>query len=233
MPKLSERPPLPYVFEWPVDQDGYDIIREERSPHEGRTDATILGGGINRVSIQRRGGPLHMTRPMETAPALWRNFGSRCVDEVSLLTFVNEHGLPFEHPNLPGAAVHVLLDLAMMFQDVGTAFEEKNEKKGREILNGCFGRNAYSLPITMSATIVSSPRGSVLKPVPRNLMTAMLVQAADAITGETRHRQCTNCMNYFVVGVGYHSIRRDFCTNACRVAAGRKRLKGAVIAEGV
>jgi hypothetical protein len=58
---------------------------------------------------------------------------------------------------------------------------------------------------------------------PKNLVSAMWIQFAQAITEELQMRQCESCGEYFQVGPGAAREDARFCKDVCRVRAWVKR----------
>ena len=61
--------------------------------------------------------------------------------------------------------------------------------------------------------------------VPRDLLGALWLQFANAIEAEPEYRKCEHCGTWFEVGPGAASRARRFCSNRCRVAASRRKLR--------
>jgi hypothetical protein len=65
---------------------------------------------------------------------------------------------------------------------------------------------------------------------PRGLWGAMMIQFAQAVTGEREHRRCPECGKWFVLGLGEKKARADridrvTCSGACRTRLHRRRKK--------
>src|SRR5262249_35645169 len=78
---------LPYQFEWPVDQAGYDL--------RVNTD-----GPAPELYIEARGGPPRFYRPMSEHPTLWLRCATQCIDGAGALAFVDKFGLLSAEPPL-------------------------------------------------------------------------------------------------------------------------------------
>lgn len=61
--------------------------------------------------------------------------------------------------------------------------------------------------------------------VPTDLLGALWLQFAHAIEAEPEYRRCEHCGTWFEVGPGAASRARRFCSNRCRVAASRRKLR--------
>jgi hypothetical protein len=62
---------------------------------------------------------------------------------------------------------------------------------------------------------------------PSNLLSAMWLQFALAITGNKTHRQCFACQTWFELSPEVTRSDRLFCSNACRTRAYRQRMRSA------
>jgi hypothetical protein len=58
---------------------------------------------------------------------------------------------------------------------------------------------------------------------PRDLINAMYTQLALAIDGNVNLRSCLECRNWFTLEAGRGRSDKEYCSNACRMRAYRKR----------
>src|ERR1051325_7305805 len=73
----------PFVFAWPVDQAGYEIVHEDEVGEPvGQNGAKVLA---------RRGGALRNYHPLDDE-TLWLRFAENCKDSASILRFANQYG---------------------------------------------------------------------------------------------------------------------------------------------
>jgi hypothetical protein len=68
--------------------------------------------------------------------------------------------------------------------------------------------------------------------VPCDLRAALLQQTAETITGNYEWRRCRNesCPEWFRIGLGGKTKRRQFCSTRCRVADAARRQKSGKLA---
>jgi hypothetical protein len=66
-----------------------------------------------------------------------------------------------------------------------------------------------------------------LQTVPQSLLGAMWLQFAFAIDGDTEHRRCEACGNWFAIAPDTARPDRQYCSNACRSRAYRRRMERA------
>jgi hypothetical protein len=223
---------LPYVFEWSVDQAGYDLEPDED----------------DHWMVQARGGPLRYYRPMEVE-GLWRRFAGQCVDERGaddhdgILAFVSEFGL------LAATRPPPLLQRRPMVRKRPTANDNETisligataaliRKIAEHYDNGERGAaaelfSAYAEPkLTVGIASPNAGRRFEYELVPTDLRGALLLQTGETITGNYGWRRCRNegCPAWFRVGPGGKTKRRQFCSTRCRVAAAARRHKSGVSA---
>jgi hypothetical protein len=77
--------PDAFVFEWAVDQDGYDVGDAIAPPELG-------GLHFENATITRRGGPLRYYRPLAEYPDLWRRCADFCHTAADAGAFVTQYG---------------------------------------------------------------------------------------------------------------------------------------------
>jgi hypothetical protein len=193
-----------YHFDWGRDKAGYEIQ---------------LAGGTGRTALEKvvrerivgLGGPIEYYRPLEDHPALWRRFADTCGTRERIIPFVNEFGPP------DGRAddVAYTIQLAQSLQRIAYHFERGERAEACDAFNECN-------PL-IRAKIFPSKKGGLLKLVPDTLAGAMIIQAGEALTGNHQFRKCRNCPEWFRLGAGENSSRREFCCDRCRVAFNRRR----------
>jgi hypothetical protein len=236
---------LPYLFEWPVDQAGYDLVYDES---EG-------------LFLQARGGPPRYYRPMEVE-GLWRRFANQCTDahrkgllgfredHDGILAFVSEFGLTAAKPLLPlwkrsladpqqwqaarvrgeAAETEPLQEigaLASLIREIAEHYDKNEHADAAALFND------YGSP-ELRAGILTNDRGRLeIALAPDDLEGALLLQTLETITGNYEWRHCRNegCPNWFRIGSGGKTKRREFCSTRCRVAAAARRHKSGVPAK--
>ena len=64
-----------------------------------------------------------------------------------------------------------------------------------------------------------------LQITPKNLLAAMWLQFAQAVTGDKEYRQCKQCGKPFEISLAPEGMRksREYCTDPCRFKAYRER----------
>jgi len=209
----------PFQFVWPVDQDGYEIWR---NPHDDET-AQLLSRRET-AFIRPRGGLLRYYRPLEV-DGLWLRFAESCKSIDGALSFANEFGCIFElHDEFPDAAEQIgdFLNAAEVIRQISERIEAGDRISAAKILNHT-GRPLVTETVRYDERTAAFEH--VLVPV--TLMSALLHQAAQAISGDRHFRRCRNegCPNWFRVGPRAHTARREFCSDRCRVASARRQKK--------
>ncbi len=220
-----------WQLEWPVDQHGYELVHEEGEPE----------------IIKARGGPPRYYRPMKIE-GLWRRFADQCLadnetfgcvpNREGILAFVNEFGLLAAKPqpsllDQPPVRGLPTPNDSETFNDItGTALTI------REIID-CYNRgdcraaadlcnNSYDYPnLTAFVDVTKRKDRLQLQLVPNDLRGVFLLQTINAITGNSEWRRCRNdgCLEWFRIGTGASTKRREFCSTRCRVADGERRRK--------
>lgn len=231
----------PYDLAWPVDQAGYELEYDEGEPW-----------------IRARGGLPTYKSPMKIE-GLWRRFANQCCDVVvdakgdrvpianceGILAFVNEFGLlaAKRSPDLldlTGALRNGLAEavesqllqdifgVASLIGDIADHCDNNRRPAAAEEFN-----NPFVYP-NLTARIESSETAGKLelKLVPIDLCGALLLQAAETITGNLEWRHCRNerCSEWFRIGSLDNNKRRitkrrEFCSSRCKVADAERRRK--------
>ncbi len=205
--RLTERRKKPqgeslYRFDWPVDQNGYEIVTL------GGTSDSLLQAATNDV-IRARGGAPRFYRPMEDEPGLWREFAETCTSTESALAFTARFG-DLVRPDTP---VENVLRGAKLIRHIVELIDSKRLPEGIEF----FKKNVHA-----NAHVWIDSKGE-LRPYPANLLSALLIQTGEALTRGHSFGRCENpqCSTWFRVGTGASTIRRKFCSDRCRVAVAR------------
>lgn len=215
----------PFNFDWPVDQGGYEIRRQQP-------------GLISKVEVfvVGRGGSERRYRPLDD-PTLWLRFGETCRDPDGVLAFANEFGL-LREPNQmsygafgrmwlgPGDRVVDTLEFAARARAISRLLDGHNRQAAVALFN--------SEHPMMSEYILERLGRFDYRWVPISLRDAILHQIGDAITQSRQFRRCGNpsCSNWFRLGPQdggrpTATVRRRFCSTYCRVAAARRQKREA------
>jgi hypothetical protein len=223
----------PFDFHWGVDQDGYEIRREQPG----------LIATVEAEFVVGHGGSERRYQPLDD-PTLWLRFGETCRERHGVLAFTGEFGL-LREPNKstygalglmwlgPGDLLADTLEFAARVRAIAQLLDQHNRQAAMALFN-------VERP-TMNQYIFWKPE----KPerfdyrwVPVSLRDAILHQVGDAITGNRQFRRCVNpgCPNWFRLGPGQAgesggrrttTVRRKFCSDYCRVAAARRQKREA------
>jgi hypothetical protein len=206
-----------YHFEWRRDKSGYAFRPTMR---HGQT----LLGTYDHGYVEGLGGPMDAYRPLEDHPALWRQFAQSCLTREDIIPFVNKFGLLEEQSGIQWGMADLILHLARLLAEIAEHHDRGERGKAAAIFN------SHARP-QLTARLMKGEKNSLeLKPVPTSLASAMLIQAAEALSGNYQFRKCRNCPEWLRLGPGSHSTRRVFCCDKCRVAFNRKNKRGVVAA---
>jgi hypothetical protein len=210
-----------FQFEWPVDQAGYELQQ-----------AVSFKTSLTGPEIRARGGPPRYYRPLEEHPGLWRRFAATCNSAVGVLDFVSHFGLLGEGPSFgvlgddhvtrfprPDESLAYIVSAAGFIRRIVDMLDVEDRKAAAEL----FTEEAKP---RLTAGLIWPERKPlpVFHLIPRTLHSALLLQAAEAITGDQKFRQCRNddCPEWFRLGSGAFTSRREFCSDRCRVAWARR-----------
>jgi hypothetical protein len=210
--------PIDIDFEWKRDESGYDIVTGK-----GATAFEVGAGGqlgnprqMPERQIVPRGGPLVLTPPL--SPDLYLVFARSARSEDGLLEFVRQHGPLNQHGNSSrGESVPEGLDVAAQMRELLA----RNEKPAKLLDD--------EICVNIDLVIGTDPISETpkLKYRVENLLAALWVQCAEAVTQGTSFRECEYCGALFKRGLG--AGRREdskYCTPAHRIAHNsRKRGK--------
>jgi hypothetical protein len=214
----------PFAFAWPVDQGGYEILRNRVE----RETAVLLGKDTFEFLVPR-GGPLRFYRPLDE-DSLWLRFAQSCKDAENVLLFANEFG----RLGAKQAGLEDRLDRILETADLLRRISEYLHAGDRYAATLLFSKSG--LPSMKEGILwyADKPERFHYRLIPLTLRDALLHQAGEAITGNRRFRRCRNegCPNWFRLGPhpdsdGGHrptiTARREFCSDRCRVASARRQ----------
>ena len=224
----------PFTFEWPVDQDGYDVI--EKTESGVSEDLIFLSGQLrgidDRRAVRRRGGPLRFYRPLEEAPALFLELAHLEKSPAAVIEFANRFGLIGYAPPRPADEISEEPLWAWFGMIDALAAAEGLLKRYRagevQISDWIDAINSAMNPELIPK--LSLPPGKKPRIVahPRTLADALQLQFMFQITHGRTFKQCDHCSAWFPFGRGTgNRSRKRFCTNKCRVAAHRRRKEAA------
>jgi len=211
----------PFRFAWPVDQAGYT------SEHVKLDEPRGLGAEREYDLIRSRGGPLRFYWPLDE-DGLWLRFADTCTTAEGVLAFVNEFGLLTGSPE----RLDSLLSTAALIRRIAERFHADDRIAATKL----FAESG--LPTLKEGIFLYADRPEVfeLRLVPLTLRDALLHQTGEAITGNRRFRRCRNegCPNWFRLGPHAdtgegrrtYTVRRQFCSDRCRVASARRSRAG-------
>jgi len=240
----------PFDFVWGVDQDGYELkrVKDVGFGSLGRALAALDDSNFNEgyepfseyLVVAGCGGPIRYYRPLDN-DGLWLRFAENCRHPDGVLQFANEFG-SFRCPDrlggkmIPDTPLIEFLNTSEHLWDVAGRLRSGDRSSAADI----FGLSASRLP-SMKVTLfprLKSPGTFEYKFVPNSFRDALLYQAAEAIAGNRVFQRCRNekCPNWFRLGPRAasdggnktYTIRREFCSDRCRVAAARRAKRGAV-----
>lgn len=184
--------------------------------------------------VYPRGGPPRYYRPMEDEHAgLWRRFAHTCISPEQVLSFTNSYGLLSTRTRGDLSArvvasrcdhLNGVLGLASDLRRIAAALDADDREHAARLYN-VFERVELLTPV-----IQTNPKTfkSELKFAPRSLASALMIQVGEAIAGNRHFRRCRNerCAEWFRVGQGAATARKEFCSDRCRVAWARHHKQG-------
>jgi hypothetical protein len=205
---IDEIDETPFRFAWQVDQDGYSIESVESD-----------GLGRPYEVIRPKGGPYRFYRPLDD-DGLWLRFGEHCRSREDVLSFATEFGPLIQPPQ----RIDEILETATLIRQIADRLV-KGDRGAAALLFDQHGIPSFKAAIIRDDTRVTFE--FVL--IPLTLRDALLLQAGEAINRQRRFRRCRNerCSNWFRLGPGAKTERRQFCSDRCRVASARRSKKGA------
>lgn len=224
----------PFVFEWPVDQNGYEL--EHLAFNLDFPEGSFLSPGARTLGdeavenhrkgragnywVRARGGPPRYYLPLEHQPGLWREFAEACSSIEGVLAFVGRFGLLAEGDH---DEVSQILSVAERIRVIAACLDRGDRQAASKVLSG--------YPPRLTEPLRWNERAARFEAVlvPTSLRDALLHQAAETIAQNYQWRRCGNegCSHWFRVGTGAATIRRDYCSNRCRVASARRQKQAA------
>lgn len=215
-------------FQWPVDQDGYEIVAPEKAANAVRLsnaaafyrdelqEADLLGRGV----IRRKGGPDRWYRPMVDTPGMARQLASlhREDDHKSprngdIRRFVARFGLL---ANPDGEYVADWIYTIRYLAAFARAIDRGDKALAREIFNE---RIVPPMTVRLRGSKDGRPTANwSLAIAPTNLMGAAWLQIAGELTSGIGMQKCAapDCLDWFP-----ERSNKRFCNDRCRNAAHR------------
>jgi hypothetical protein len=205
-----------FEFRWAVDQDGYEIVRVPA--HSG---PSVLDNWDEYDVIRPRGGPTREYRPLDDYPGLWRRI-TACYSANDALAFIQQFGLLAPWPGgRQEERVDTVLGTAELIRQIADKIDGKHYAEAVALWN------KYEVRPRLTAGLIPTKRAGrfEFKPIPQNLHGALMLQTGDAIAGNQQWRHCRNdgCPEWFRIGTGAKTSRREFCSDRCRVAWARRQ----------
>jgi len=214
-----------FTFEWPVDQDGYELEFVKPRLTKGRADTKLTGPY---QILKRRSGPLRYYRPLEDQPGLARRLAELSKhqgDESLLVDFANEFGL-LSHDSF-GLVISGQRMKTSDWWEIALQLHFVLElKDAGNIEAACATLNEHVHPNFKPHIHFQQPKRPKLSIAPDNLAGALWFQVMGEITHGTKFKRCDLCPTWFPVGprTGHRETRR-FCSNTCRNAWHRQNKK--------
>jgi hypothetical protein len=193
-----------FDLEWPVDRGGYRWV--EQPARQG----TILTEHPARWVIEPCGGPARFYQPLDEEPGLGRKFSALPLpaDRAAILDFTNRYGL------LDDGFTVELNDLARSIHSLKIAtiaLDESGPRVAAPLFNKLF-HPRFSIALDFAGALPE------LRIVPNTLYGAMMLQIAQEIAGKVQFRRCRACAEWFAVGKGKATRRKEYCSDRCRAA---------------
>jgi hypothetical protein len=153
---------------------------------------------------------------MDEYPGLWRRFAA-CADAAGALAFVQEFGSLWSLERYD--YLDEILRTAELIRLIASRIDSADYPGAAELWN------EHARPHLSAELIPTKRYGRFdLRPIPLTLVGALLLQTGEAIALNQQWRRCRNegCPDWFRIGDGAHTSRREFCSDKCRVARARR-----------
>ena len=177
------------------------------------------------------GRKLERYRPLEMYPALFMELADTDPTPEGATGFINKYGPPMvDHvfKTMPPADLWLVLEAAKAVKSIVRSWERYRETRNTQT----FLRRLRSEPSLRHASFTihlkqaSEDDKLSMVLVPNDLLAAIWLQLAQAITKNYGFRQCDECLTWFEVAPGKGRPEKRFCSNACSMRAYRKRKVG-------
>jgi len=223
-------------LDWPLDQDGYEIVEV--------IDYQMIDGELGPCDyIKGKGGPMREYTPLNAGMPIHRILAELDEDgspQSDVVTFCNDFGLldhttpaslpPYETTDRGGIKIRYrstgeamptreMLSLDQFWylqQQIKDAVISLDAGNKREVVLAFNARHISVTPLLEYREISPHQHWSL---VPRDLHSAIWLLIEGELAGETRWRRCRNCASWFIPP----TARRTYCKDACRVAFNRKK----------
>ena len=200
-------------LEWERDADGYHI--ESRVPEEGDPDKEIeyfvpIGDETIRY------------RPLEKYPALFMEFADVGLSFERVKAFVEKYGLlELEKSARPGDWMFQ----SMIMKSAISVWQKSVRSEDMAELIEAFNQNVGLVPIQVM--MIGKPSDSIhptLYIVPKNLLSGLWLQFAQAVSANAKLRSCGWCSTWFRYGAGTGRRKSaNYCSDRCRKAAHKRK----------
>jgi hypothetical protein len=179
-------------FKWYKDQKGYRLVPAKLA----RRGVDSPFDDIEPARIVRNGGTLQMYQPLNI-PNLFSHFTSLARSEDGVLKFVQRYG-PLTRGGLGKGG------------DVVEAIIKEAESMAQALRGGGVSR----MMTKFNAWIVADQTGMRFKVSPTSLLDAIWLQF---VQSKSKFRECLQCGELFMHGVGARRGDAKFCSDECRI----------------
>jgi hypothetical protein len=204
-----------FEFEWPVDRAGYrwvDRWRQSSAILGSKLDPAALGPPM--PTLEPCGGPLRFYRPLDEEPGLGRKFAALRLpaDQAELLEFVNRYGLLSDtHTELSWIEESI-----QRCKVTAVALDDFGPRAAAPMFAHLF-HPRFGIALAWEGDLPE------IKVAPSTLYGAIILQIAQEIAGKVQFRKCKSCTEWFAVGKGGATRRKEFCSPRCRMAWHRRQ----------
>jgi hypothetical protein len=181
-------------FKWYKDPKGYRLVPARLGKQQSLMDTSF--DDIEPARIVRNGGALQMYRPLNISD-LFMRFTHLAKSEDGVLKFVQTYG-PLTRDGLGKGG------------DVAPAMIDEAENMAQALRGG----NVSRLMTKFNAWIVTDQTGMRFKVSPTSLLDAIWLQF---VQSKSKFRECQQCHELFMHGVGGRRDDAKFCSDQCRI----------------
>lgn len=219
------------MFRWGVDPEGYALQTDP--PGKG---GTLLGEVPPQTWIRRKTTrDLRYYEPREDYPDLHKIFAELANTPEEACSFVSKYGVL-------GASGSVGFNFDSIEGDQDLASFLEAQKRVKLVMGGLIeGKlnrprsaamfNNYARPSMTILIDGAKPNRPQTRIIPATLLSYIWLRVSEDIVGGVQWKKCKYepCQNYFPVGKGEATSRREFCEDpTCRVYWNRQKKKGTV-----
>ena len=203
-------------FEWEKDVDGYRIEELEPEDAAGKEGKTPHLVSIGRAALRYR--------PLDEHPGMFMEFGYELQNIESAKTFSEKYGL-LESTDRPMSLSYWRHECGRM-RGLIEAWKGGVESVGdlRPVIR--LFNHLKLAPLSVMFEQAWDSLHPALYIVPNNLLSALWLQFAQAVSSNTEFRKCLHCPAWFTYGSGTGRRKTAFyCSARCRRAAHRSKEK--------